>query len=349
MPPVVATAPATAHPPSATPPQSTRDPPPVRLPAYPPARPPPPQPTKFMDEVEAIKLSKREKKKEKWGVNTGKGRLGAVGFTAPFEKKFWGGEDDEGEPDEALKLRRKALGVRVKGPCPAPIVSVRDKLLPPTFAELFNSDKKLNAPSTAQGSCWPAVLNGSDVLMVAPTGSGKTLGYLMPMIPHIAAQPPPRAGGGPIALVLVPTRELAAQVKEQANSFRRLFGLRTVALFGGMGKQEQAYELRTNAVHIVVATPGRLIDMLGLGEDDGGGSEGEEEAAQLEGKGKGKKGKKANMGHIEVTGRRGYESVKEEKTTLKMELPLDRVTMLVLDEADRMLNMGFEQQLHQVG
>ena len=75
-----------------------------------------------MDEVEAVKLSKREKKKEKWGLNTtGKGRGGVVGFTAPFEKNFWDGEDDGGEPDEALKLRRKGLGVRVKGPCPPPV------------------------------------------------------------------------------------------------------------------------------------------------------------------------------------------------------------------------------------
>ena len=129
---------------------------------------------------------------------------------------------------------------------------------------------------------------------IARTGSGKTLAFILPAIIHIMAQPDLRSGDGPVVLILSPTRELAKQVQEEALKFGSVCGVNAVAVYGGADKNRQVNELNKGA-HIVVACPGRLLDLL-------------------------------NQNKIN----------------------LHRTTYLVMDEADRMLDMGFEPQIRKV-
>ena len=137
-------------------------------------------------------------------------------------------------------------------------------------------------------------LMGRDLVAIAETGSGKTIGFALPAIVHINAQPLLAPGDGPIALFLAPTRELAVQIQGECDRFKSTSRIRTTSVYGGVPKGPQIRDLSRGA-EIVVATPGRLIDMIESG-----------------------------------------------KTNLR------RVTYLVLDEADRMLDMGFEPQIRKI-
>eukprot|EP00761_Pharyngomonas_kirbyi_P011386 gb/GECH01011411.1/.p1 GENE.gb/GECH01011411.1/~~gb/GECH01011411.1/.p1 ORF type:complete len:542 (+),score=134.92 gb/GECH01011411.1/:1-1626(+) len=149
-------------------------------------------------------------------------------------------------------------------------------------------------PTPIQSQGWPVALSGRDMIGIAETGSGKTLAFCLPAIVHINAQPPLKRGDGPIALILAPTRELAMQIQKECSKFGRSSRLRNTCVYGGASRGPQIRELK-RGVEIVIATPGRLLDMLN-----------------------------------------------SEHTNLR------RVTYLVLDEADRMLDMGFEEQIRTI-
>ena len=142
-------------------------------------------------------------------------------------------------------------------------------------------------PTPIQQQSIPTALQGKDIMGIAQTGTGKTLAFGIPMIQRLAVH----KGKG---LVILPTRELAVQVDESLNSIGRFIGLKTAVLIGGESMNKQIKLLRKNP-HIIIGTPGRLIDHL------------------------------------------------EQKT-----LRLDQVTILVLDEADRMLDMGFAPQIKKI-
>jgi len=158
--------------------------------------------------------------------------------------------------------------------------------------ELANAGFTRPTPIQCQG--WPMAMSGKDVIGIARTGSGKTLAFLLPAIVHINAQPMLKPKDGPIVLILAPTRELACQIKGEADKFGYTSLIKNTCVYGGAPKRDQAWHLR-NGVEIVIATPGRLMDFL------------------------------------------------EQQTT-----NLRRVTYLVLDEADRMLDMGFEPQIRKI-
>ena len=99
----------------------------------------------------------------------------------------------------------------------------------------------------------------------AKTGSGKTLGYILPAIIHINHQPYLERGDGPIALVLAPTRELAQQILTVAQEFGRSSKVKSTCVFGGAPKFPQLRDLERGA-EIVIATPGRLLDFLEAGK-----------------------------------------------------------------------------------
>ena len=96
---------------------------------------------------------------------------------------------------------------------------------------------------------------------VSRTGSGKTLAFLLPSMLHIAAQPKIRRGDGPIAVILLPTRELAQQVEQVSREFVKSSGIYTTCVYGGAPKGPQLRDLE-KGVEIVIATPGRLLDFL---------------------------------------------------------------------------------------
>ena len=156
------------------------------------------------------------------------------------------------------------------------------------------AEQKFDKPTPIQAQGWPMALSGRNMVGIAQTGSGKTLSYILPALVHIAAQPALKPGDGPIALILAPTRELACQIQEVARAFGSVVRVRNACLYGGAPKGPQIRNLRYGA-EIVVATPGRLIDLM-------------------------------NAGCVNM----------------------NRCSFLVLDEADRMLDMGFEPQLRDI-
>lgn len=148
-------------------------------------------------------------------------------------------------------------------------------------------DLKFTTPTPIQYKAIPIAIRGEDMVGIAQTGTGKTLAFALPMMQRLAVS---KKKG----LVLLPTRELALQVDETLQKFGHIFGLRTAVLIGGAPMNRQIHALRAGA-HIIIATPGRLIDHL------------------------------------------------EQKT-----LTLSNVGVLILDEADRMLDMGFEPQIKRI-
>jgi ATP-dependent RNA helicase RhlE len=155
------------------------------------------------------------------------------------------------------------------------------------------ASKGYSVPSPIQLQCIPAVLEGRDVMAAAQTGTGKTAGFTLPMLERLRHGAHAR-GGVVRALVLTPTRELAAQVGENVAAYGRFLDLRSDVVFGGVKINPQINRLKAGA-DVLVATPGRLIDLQQQGA-----------------------------------------------------LRLDQVEILVLDEADRMLDMGFIRDIRRL-
>jgi ATP-dependent RNA helicase RhlE len=149
-------------------------------------------------------------------------------------------------------------------------------------------------PTPIQRKAIPIILGGKDVMAGAQTGTGKTAGFTLPLL-QLLSKTPIKTGRRPVrALVLTPTRELAAQVGESVNTYGRHLPLKSTVIFGGVKINPQINKLR-NGVDILVATPGRLLDHCGQRTVD-----------------------------------------------------LSQVEILVLDEADRMLDMGFIHDIRKV-
>ncbi|OYV00146.1 MAG: RNA helicase, partial [Burkholderiales bacterium PBB5] len=154
-----------------------------------------------------------------------------------------------------------------------------------------------DTPTPIQAQAIPAVLKGGDLLAGAQTGTGKTAGFTLPLLHRLSLEKPVRDARGrlPIrALILTPTRELAAQVEESVRTYGKHMQLSSMVMFGGVGMGPQIDRLR-KGVDILVATPGRLLDH-----------------------------------HQQGT------------------LDLSHVQIFVLDEADRMLDMGFIHDIKKV-
>ena len=119
-----------------------------------------------------------------------------------------------------------------------------------------------STPTPIQVQAIPAVLSGGDVMGGAQTGTGKTAGFVLPMLQRLMAQPQKKDARGRVAirtLILTPTRELAAQVEESVRTYGMHVPLTSMVMFGGVGMQPQIDKLR-RGVDILVATPGRLLD-----------------------------------------------------------------------------------------
>lgn len=145
----------------------------------------------------------------------------------------------------------------------------------------------IKVPTPIQHKAIPVGLEGKDIIGIAQTGTGKTLAFAIPIMQRLSA-------GKGKALIILPTRELALQVQETFQKFSRFFNLRVALLIGGSGMGQQIRELRANP-HVIVCTPGRIIDHL-----------------------------------------------------RRRTVQLQDVRFLVLDEADRMLDMGFAPQIKQI-
>ncbi len=156
------------------------------------------------------------------------------------------------------------------------------------------SDQGYLKPTPVQRQAIPVILDGKDVLAGAQTGTGKTAGFALPILQRLSERSPARGNNTVRALILTPTRELAAQVEESVAAYGKHLPLNSAVIYGGVNIDPQIRKLRAG-VDILVATPGRLLD------------------------------------HI------------RQRT-----LDLSRVEFLVLDEADRMLDMGFIKDIRRI-
>lgn len=195
---------------------------------------------------------------------------------------------------DQVQAWRAQHGIQImSGQALNPLCQFDDAQFPETIMQCIRQ-AGFAAPSPIQSQAFPVALSGCDMIGIAETGSGKTLSFLLPGAVHLKAQPPLNRGDGPIALVLAPTRELVQQIQKECDKFCRSSYIRSTALVGGMPKGPQISEMRSGK-ELVVATPGRLIDLMEMGIFN-----------------------------------------------------LKRTTFLCLDEADRMLDMGFEKPLRQI-
>ena len=121
------------------------------------------------------------------------------------------------------------------------------------------SKKGYETPSPIQQKAIPPVLEGRDVLASAQTGTGKTAGFTLPLLHYLSENPKEKFR--PIrALILTPTRELAAQVHESVKEYSEFLNIRSMVIFGGVNQKPQVAKLR-QGVDVLIATPGRLLDL----------------------------------------------------------------------------------------
>lgn len=122
-------------------------------------------------------------------------------------------------------------------------------------------EKNYETPTAIQERAIPIILAGEDVLGSAQTGTGKTAAFAIPIIQHLATRPVEGGKRRIVALVVTPTRELAIQIGENFNAYAKYTKLKNTVIFGGVGQSGQTNELK-NGVDILVATPGRLLDLI---------------------------------------------------------------------------------------
>lgn len=159
------------------------------------------------------------------------------------------------------------------------------------------AEEGYDTPTPIQAKAIPPALEGRDMLGCAQTGTGKTAAFALPILHRLHTAPADKTRRGPVkprALILSPTRELATQIEESFNTYGRFTGLHQVVIFGGVSQFHQVRNLR-RGVDIIVATPGRLMDLM-------------------------------EQGHVD----------------------LRNIEVFVLDEADRMLDMGFIQPIRHI-
>ena len=156
------------------------------------------------------------------------------------------------------------------------------------------SDEGYTAPTPIQAKAIPPLLDGRDLLGVAQTGTGKTAAFALPLLHRLTQNGSKLQPIKPRALILAPTRELASQIGDSLRSYSRHMALRSTVVFGGVSIKPQIKAL-ANGVHVLVATPGRLLDLM-------------------------------NQGKVR----------------------LDGVETYILDEADRMLDMGFIRDVKKI-
>jgi len=156
------------------------------------------------------------------------------------------------------------------------------------------SRQNYRQPTPIQAQAIPALLAGRDLLGIAQTGTGKTAAFALPILQRLAGAPAPRRASSVRALVLAPTRELALQIDDSFRAYGQGLPLRRAVIFGGVGQRPQVTALAAG-VDVLVATPGRLLDLMAQGH-----------------------------------------------------LRLDEVSIFVLDEADRMLDIGFIRPIRRI-
>uniref|UniRef100_A0A8C9TVA3 Probable ATP-dependent RNA helicase DDX23 n=1 Tax=Scleropages formosus TaxID=113540 RepID=A0A8C9TVA3_SCLFO len=215
-----------------------------------------------------------------------------------WDDRHWSQKKLDEMTDRDWRIFREDYSITTKGgKIPNPIRNWKEYPLPPHILEVIDKCG-YKEPTPIQRQAIPIGLQNRDIIGVAETGSGKTAAFLIPLLVWITTLPKidrlEDSDQGPYAVILAPTRELAQQIEEETIKFGKPLGIRTVAVIGGISREDQGFRLRMGC-EIVIATPGRLIDVL------------------------------------------------ENRY-----LVLGRCTYVVLDEADRMIDMGFEPDVQKI-
>uniref|UniRef100_A0A3Q2E848 Probable ATP-dependent RNA helicase DDX23 n=1 Tax=Cyprinodon variegatus TaxID=28743 RepID=A0A3Q2E848_CYPVA len=215
-----------------------------------------------------------------------------------WDDRHWSQKKLDEMTDRDWRIFREDYSITTKGgKIPNPIRNWKEYSLPAHILEVIDKCGYKD-PTPIQRQAIPIGLQNRDIIGVAETGSGKTAAFLIPLLVWITTLPKidriEDSDQGPYAVILAPTRELAQQIEEETIKFGKPLGIRTVAVIGGISREDQGFRLRMGC-EIVIATPGRLIDVL------------------------------------------------ENRY-----LVLGRCTYVVLDEADRMIDMGFEPDVQKI-
>lgn len=215
-----------------------------------------------------------------------------------FDDRHWSDKELTSMTQRDWRIFREDFNIAVKGGnIPHPMRKWKEAGFDDEILNVIEKNGYVE-PTPIQRQAIPVGLLNRDIIGVAETGSGKTCAFLLPLLVWIQSLPKDTriedADQGPYAIIMAPTRELAQQIEEETNKFGIPLGIRTVAVIGGLSREDQGFKLRLGC-EIVIATPGRLIDVL------------------------------------------------ENRY-----LVLSRCTYIVLDEADRMIDMGFEPDVQKI-
>ncbi|XP_044268802.1 probable ATP-dependent RNA helicase DDX23 [Tribolium madens] len=215
-----------------------------------------------------------------------------------WDDRHWSEKEVSEMTERDWRIFREDYNITIKGgKIPEPIRSWKESGIQKELLEIIDK-VGYKEPTPIQRQAIPIGMQNRDIIGVAETGSGKTLAFLIPLLSWIQSLPKIErtedADQGPYAIILAPTRELAQQIEEETVKFGQPLGIRTVVVVGGLSREEQGFRLRMGC-EIVIATPGRLIDVL------------------------------------------------ENRY-----LVLNQCTYIVMDEADRMIDLGFEADVQKI-
>ncbi|KAK9878428.1 hypothetical protein WA026_022068 [Henosepilachna vigintioctopunctata] len=215
-----------------------------------------------------------------------------------WDDRHWSEKDAYEMTERDWRIFREDYNITIKGgKIPEPIRNWKESGIQKELLEIIEK-VGYREPTPIQRQAIPIGMQNRDIIGVAETGSGKTLAFLIPLLSWIQSLPKIErtedADQGPYAIIMAPTRELAQQIEEETLKFGQPLGIRTVVVVGGLSREEQGFRLRMGC-EIVIATPGRLIDVL------------------------------------------------ENRY-----LVLNQCTYIVLDEADRMIDLGFEPDVQKI-
>ncbi|XP_065053585.1 probable ATP-dependent RNA helicase DDX23 [Rhopilema esculentum] len=214
-----------------------------------------------------------------------------------YKERHWTKKPLEEMTTRDYRIFREDFHISCKGGnIPKPIRYWKESGLPRDILDIID-DLSYKDPTPIQRMAIPIGLQNRDIIGIAETGSGKTAAFVIPLLVWIMGLPASErdtGDQGPFAIILAPTRELAQQIDEETQKFAKKLGIRTVNIIGGLSREDQGFQLRMGC-EIVIATPGRLIDVL------------------------------------------------ENRY-----LVLSQCSYVVLDEADRMIDMGFEPDVQRI-
>ncbi|XP_076820438.1 putative ATP-dependent RNA helicase DDX23 [Clavelina lepadiformis] len=247
--------------------------------------------TELIENRRTVQEKEQEKKRQRGLLKKERKRL--------WDDRHWTKKDLSEMQERDWRIFREDYNITTKGGnIPEPVRKWKE--CPDLPSEILQTIERVGykEPTPIQRQAIPIGFLNRDIIGVAETGSGKTAAFLIPLLSWITSLPKIErledADKGPYAIILAPTRELAQQIEEETIKFGKELGVRTVAVIGGLSREDQGFKLRMGC-EIVIATPGRLIDVL------------------------------------------------ENRYIV-----LSQCTYVVLDEADRMIDMGFEPDVQKI-